>query len=126
MSEFSKTMRQIEADTKRIQKENQEWDREFKKVISTRSKAKQYEQNDKLDLAIKTYLENITYCQSSGRMNKINTFAHDIERVIILYGKTKQTENLIDFLKINIEKYKNFDNAENWKKRLEKLTKHEN
>lgn len=126
MSEFSKTMRQIEADTKRIQKENQEWDREFKKVISTRSKAKQYEQNDKLDLAIKTYLENITYCQSSGRMNKINTFAHDIERVIILYGKTKQTENLIDFLKINIEKYNNFDKAENWKKKLEKLTKHEN
>lgn len=114
-------MKYIEAETKKNQKENAEFTKEFNKAMSIRSKAKQYEQNDKLDLAIKTYLENITYCQSNTRLNRINHFLHDIERVIILYGKTKQTENLIEFLKINIEKYKNFYLAENWKKRLEKL-----
>ena len=121
MSDFTKTMTFIKAETKRIQNENSEWQKEFNKAMSIRAKAKKHEKEENIDLAIKTYIENIAFCQSSSRINKINHFAHDIERVIILYGKTKQNKKLIEFLKINIENYNNFDMAEKWKKRLEKL-----
>lgn len=114
-------LKQIKRDTIALQKENKEFSNEHSKVCRKRENAKKLEKLEKYDLAINTYLENIDFCRKSTRINMINIYLQDIERVIILYGKTKQTELLIEFLEDNINRYKSLAFVDKWKSKLIKL-----
>lgn len=114
-------LKQIKLNTMILQKENKEFDREHSQVCKKRDSAEKLEKLEKYNSAINTYLENINFCRNSTRVNKVNIYLHDIERVIILYGKTKQTELLIEFLEDNINRYKTLPFVEKWKSKLIKL-----
>jgi len=58
--------------------------------------------------------------ESSSKLN-ISNYVHDIERVIVIYSKTKEYELLIPFLKSVIEKYSINNEANKWQIRLAKL-----
>jgi tetratricopeptide (TPR) repeat protein len=71
--------------------------------------------------ALALYLFSIERGEQSKLLN-INNYANDIERVIILYGRTKQKEFLIQFLEEKLKKYPDFRDAKDWAVRLTKLT----
>lgn len=110
----------LKKETERLQNENKEWQNNFNDIISLRQKAQKFEKENKLKDAISTYLQSIEYGEKNSKMSIFN-YAFDIERVIILYSKLKQTDLLIDFLKDNIQKYSDFQDAKKWAVRLSKL-----
>ena len=119
--DFSEFGKELDRETKKLEAESRIWEKEFRHAMSEREKAHEYEKLNKPELAISTYLENINYCQSSKKINGISTYAHDINRVIILYGKTGQKELLKEFLTENIALHPEMRGIEKWKDRLAKL-----
>jgi tetratricopeptide (TPR) repeat protein len=107
-------------DLERLQSENKIWEKDFNAIISLRQNALQLEKEKKLEEAIEAYLSSIRIGEDSVKLN-INNYAHDIDRLIVLYSKTKQTEILNEFLNDKISKYPNFNGAKNWIVRLSKL-----
>jgi tetratricopeptide (TPR) repeat protein len=108
-------------DTEALHKQNEAWSKEFHNLGSLRDKARQYEKEQRFMDAIALYLDSIEKGEQSKLLNIYN-YAHDIERVIILYGKTKQKELLIEFLEEKLGKYPDFHDAKDWAVRLTKLT----
>lgn len=122
-NKFAQFEKQLKLETKKIEAENRLWEKEYRILGSRSEKAKKYEKEEKFELAISTYLENIEYSKSNVRMNNISYIARDIERVIILYGKIGEKELLKKFLSENISFYPKFQGVEKWKVRLSKLSK---
>lgn len=118
---MQKQFDKLKKETERLQNENREWKNNFDNIISLRQKAQQYEKENKINDAIETYLQSIDFGEKNTKLS-INNYAHDIERVIILYSKLKQTNLLIDFLNYNLEKYPDYQDARKWAVRLSKLT----
>lgn len=112
---------EFETKLKELQHENKAWAKDFNHIIALREKAAQFEKNQEYSNAIKTYIESIEFGEKSVKLSFSN-YGHDIERVIILYGKTKQTEKQIEFLKRMINTYLSIQDADKWKIRLSKLT----
>jgi len=110
----------LKKETERLQKENNAWSVDFNKIIALRQKAKEFEQLNKIEEAISVYLQSIEFGESSAKLN-INNYAHDIDRVIILYSKTKQQETLKRFLENKIDLYPDFQDTKKWAVRLSKL-----
>jgi tetratricopeptide (TPR) repeat protein len=108
-------------DLEALQAHNEAWSKEFHDLGSLREKARQYEKEQRFMEAIALYLFSIERGEQSKLLNIYN-YAYDIERVIILYGKTKQKEMLIQFLEEKLEKYPDFREAKDWAVRLTKLT----
>ena len=106
--------------TEELQKENQKWEFEFNKLTALRQKAIEFEKKGQNNDALEFYHKSIELGESSTKLN-INNFSHDIERVIIIYSKTKNYELLIPFLQRVIEKYPNFQEIKKWQIRLAKL-----
>ena len=100
-NKFEQFEKELKIETKKIEAENRLWEKEYIILGNRSEKAKKNEKEEKFELAISTYLENIEYSRSNQRMNKISYIARDIERVIILYGKTGQKEKLKNFLEEN-------------------------
>jgi|SRR5665647_316364 len=111
----------LKRETDRLRHENEVWQKEFNYIINLREQATKFDKLGKNTEAIEIFLKSIDYGSNSNRLN-INNFAHDIERVIILYGKTKQIETQITFLKKIINTYSNYQDIDKWKVRLSKLT----
>jgi len=122
-NKFEQFEKELKIETKKIEAENRLWEKEYRILGNRSEKAKKNEKEEKFELAISTYLENIEYSRSNQRMNKISYIARDIERVIILYGKTGQKEKLKNFLEENINHYPTKRGIEKWEKRLSKLNK---
>lgn len=108
-------------DTEALQAQNDAWSKEFHDLGYLRGQARQFEKEQRFIEAIDIYLNSIERGEQSKLLNIYN-YAHDIERVIILYGKTKQKELLIQFLKEKIEMYPDFRDTKDWAVRLTKLT----
>ena len=87
--------------------------REIKNII-------RLEKEEKLHEAIDLYLKSIEFGEQSNRLN-INNYAHDIERVVVLFGKTKQKDKLIEFLKRIISAYPDYSDVKKWAVRLSKF-----
>ena len=121
MDEFTRYEKQIAKELKDAERENKLWKKEFDSICIRRSEAKNHELNKNYYKSIELYLQNISVCQNSSRINKIHHFAHDINRVIILFGKTKENELLKNFLNELLTKYPTWFDADKWKSRLEKL-----
>lgn len=111
----------LKKEAAEIKAKSKVWEKEFSKTISFRNKAQQLEKRGMLDKAIFSYLEAINYGEENDNLNIYN-YSFDIDRVIILYGKTKQKKILINFLRDKIAKYEEIYDTKDWSLRLEKLT----
>lgn len=121
LKEFSR----LESETERLRTENENWSKSFNVVCTKRTEAEKLEKSGDLNSAMSLYMENIEYCKHDRYVNKLVNYAHDIERVIILLGKMKQTERLISFLNECISKYPDYCDIGKWKIRLSKLERDE-
>lgn len=110
----------LKKETERLQRENSAWQIDFNKIIALRQNAKELEQLNKIEEAISVYLESIEFGELRPKLN-ISNYAHDINRVIILYSKIKQYETLKMFLQDKINLYPDFQDVKNWAVRLSKL-----
>jgi hypothetical protein len=110
----------LKSETERLQKENNAWQIDFDKIIALRQKAKELEQQNKTEEAISVYLQSIAFGEFSPKLNICN-YAHDINRVIILYSRIKEHETLKRFIQDKINLYPDFQDAKNWAVRLSKL-----
>lgn len=113
---------ELKQKTQELKASNIEWGKHSSKIISLREKAIELERNKKNEEAIKVYLESIGFGEESKRLS-IYHYAHDINRVIILYSKGRKLELLKEFLNRNIYKYPDYNRIEKWKVRLSKLDK---
>jgi tetratricopeptide (TPR) repeat protein len=110
----------LKKETEKLQAENKAWEIEFNQTVSSRQKAQKLEKENKLDEALSVYLQSIERDESSKKLIIYN-FAYDIDRVIVLYGKTKQKEKLNTFLEEKINNYQDFRGVQDWMVRLSKL-----
>ncbi len=110
----------IKRETEILQSENKKWEKEFNNTISSREKALQLEKEGKILEALDVYLQSIELDEKSNKLTIYN-YAFDIDRVIILYGKTKQKEKLKAFLEDKVNKHKNYNRVNEWMVRLSKL-----
>jgi len=108
--------------TEKLRADNKAWESDFNKVISLRKQAQDLEKDKELQKAIEVYIVSIKTGEESEKLNFKN-YAFDIERVIILLGKTKQTDFLKEFLREKIEKYPTVKESDKWRERLLKLEK---
>lgn len=119
-AEIKEIAKDLDGALKKIRAENKAWKSSFNEGINLRQHGQELEKQNDLENAIKVYLKAVNEGESDPRLHIYN-YAYDIERVIILYSKTKQTELLMQFLREKIEKYPDFGDAEKWKARLIKL-----
>jgi hypothetical protein len=101
--------------------QNAALEKEFKELREFMDKALELEKTGNFKEAIVFHLKAIEYGEQSKRLNFSN-YGYSIERIIILFGKTKQKDKLICFLQSNIENYKDAD-VSDWSIRLSKLQK---
>ena len=113
--------RKMENEIKEMQTERSNWDKSFEIVCSRRNRANDLEKNNDFQSAINLYLENIDYCKRDKYVNNLNNYVHDIDRIIILYGKLKLNEELKSFLENVISEYPKYEGVSKWKIRLSKL-----
>lgn len=119
-NEFLKEYDDLKDELEKLQNQNRGWEKEFNKIISAREKAQQLERENNLLEALEVYLESIRSNENSDKMTIYN-YAFDIDRVIILYGKTKQKEKLKIFLEEKIRRHNNYNRVNEWIVRLSKL-----
>ena len=119
--EIINSLEELKKETDGLKQENDAWQKEFNYIIKLREKATKLDKTGKNREAINIYLKSIDYGENSNRLNILN-YAYDIERVIILYGKTKQVEKQIAFLKKIINTYFDYHDIDKWKIRLSKFT----
>lgn len=106
--------------TEELRKKNEDWQKEFSKLIEIRNIATDLEKENKTEEALKHYLKAIELGESSSKLN-INNYVHDIDRVIIIYSKNKNNKLLVPFLQRMIEKYPEIKEASKWQIRLAKV-----
>lgn len=113
--------RKMENEIKEMQEERSNWDKSFEIICSRRSRANDFEKNDDFQSAINLYLENIDYCKKDKYVNNLSNYVHDIDRIIILYGKMKHDDELKSFLENLISEYSKYEGVSKWKIKLAKL-----
>lgn len=120
-TEIINSIEDLKRETDKLREENAAWQKEFNHIIKLREEATAFEKLGKHTEAIKRFQDSITYGENSERLN-ISNYAHDIERVIILFGKTKQDDKQKMFLENAIKNYPDFPDVDKWKIRLSKIT----
>lgn len=113
-------MEDLKRKTEELKKENNKWEQDFNKLISNREKAQKFEKEKRLEEALLTYKDSIQFAEKSTKL-QYNNFVFDIQRVIIILSKTKQTDSLSEFLREKIEKYPRKKETDKWKERFKKL-----
>ncbi|KKL28819.1 hypothetical protein LCGC14_2371330 [marine sediment metagenome] len=119
----SKNYSELKQKTQELKTQNKKWEEDSRKLISFRNKGSELEKKKQFQEAIKVYLESIKFGEEETNRLHIYTYSHNIERVIILYSKTKQFDLLKEFLKKYIEKYPEYNKIGKWYERLSKLEK---
>lgn len=118
--DLPRSREELKRKAEELRLENKKWEQEFNKLISYREKAQKLEKEKKLKEALLTYKDTIHFGENSTKL-QFNNFVFDIQRVIIILSKTKQTDLLSEFLKEKIKEYPGKKETDNWKKRLNKL-----
>ena len=119
--EIIKSYEKLKNETDRLRNENDLWQKDFNKMLEFRDKATGFEKADKLSEAIEFYLKSVDFGEKSAKLS-INNYSHDIERIIILYGKIKEPENQVLFLQKVISNYPDYRDVKKWAVRLSKLS----
>lgn len=115
-----KNYAELKSRTIELKKANEEWQKEFNKLIQLRNKATDLEEQNKQEEALEVYLKAIEFGESNSKL-KINNYIHDIERVITIHSKTKNDELIIPFLQRIIQRYPEVNESKKWQIRLAKL-----
>lgn len=110
----------LKRKTEELRKANDDWQKEFSKLIEIRNIATALEKENKKEEALEKYLKAIELGESSSKLN-INNYLHDIDRVIIIYSKNNNTKLLVPFLQRMIKKYPEVKEVNKWQIRLAKL-----
>jgi tetratricopeptide (TPR) repeat protein len=118
-------IKQNENEIRKLKIQNASWQKDFNTVINLRNKALLFEKEGKLQDAIEQYCKSISYGEESRNLN-LNNYAHDIERLIILYNKTKQREKLVDLLERLVIKYSDSRYFEKWSNKLSSVNSDKN
>jgi tetratricopeptide (TPR) repeat protein len=122
--DFAKAMRddfeQTKKEVEKLQADNASWQKDFDTIINFRRKASSLEKEGKLHEAIEEYSKSVLFGEASLHSN-LNNYAHDIDRLFVLYNKTKQKSVLADFLEQLISKYPNYRDAQKWAVRLSSI-----
>lgn len=119
--EVINSCQKLKNETDRIRTENELWHTDFKKLLDFRNKATGLEKSGKFSMAIDSYLNAVDFGEKSTKL-AINNYSHDVDRIVILYGKIKETENQISFLQRVISTYPDYRDVKKWAVRLSKLT----
>lgn len=90
-------------------------------IHSLKERARSFEKRKLFHEAISVYLVAIEQGIMNSRL-RLSDYEQCIDRVIVLYGKTRQKENLKAFLKEQISMYPDYRSIGYWKKRLLKLS----
>lgn len=122
-SQIIDSYEKLNQETDRIRAENKLWQNDYNKIIELSNKASYFEKLGQIQEAIELYHKAVDFGEKSEKLS-INNYAHDIERVIILYGKIKDKNNQIAFLQRVIETYPEYRNVKKWLVRLTKLIGH--
>lgn len=109
-------------ETAELQAESRAWEKEFSSLMGDRAKASRLEKEGKLFEAISEYEQCVEEGISSSRF-RIYNYAHDIDRLSILYRKTKQIDKEVAFLERMIVLHPEYSDILKWKERLEKAKK---
>lgn len=104
----------------KLQAASKKWGVELNKIHQLRTIAQEFEKKKMLPEAIAAYQESILFGRNNESLN-LSNYVFDIERVIILYSKTKQKMVLFQFLSEIISLYPSYRDIEKWKIRLQKL-----
>jgi tetratricopeptide (TPR) repeat protein len=110
----------LKAQVDKINEEHASWEKEFSILRSLTEKARMLEKEGNLDEAENFYLQAIEFGEKNDKFG-LNNYYYDINRLIIIYSKTKQTEKLRNFLEENIAKYSGSNDVKEWFVRLSKV-----
>lgn len=119
-AEIDRMYNDAERGLAEIQNKRNVFEKEHTKILELRQEARDCEKMLQYDKAISLYEQSVLFGELSDNM-KLNMYSFDIERLIILYGKTKQIDILKDFLTENIKKYPRSQDAKKWRERLKKI-----
>jgi len=119
--EIINSYEKLKNETDRLRNENDLCQKDFNKMLGFRNKATDFEKTGKLSEAINFYLKSVAFGENSAKLS-INNYSHDIERIIILYGKIKESENQVLFLQKVISNYHDYRDVNKWAVRLSKLS----
>lgn len=108
---------QWEIEAAKLQAYDKDWEREFSSLSEDRDKASKLEKEGDLFGAIVEYEQCLNKCMSSSKFNICN-FAYDINRLAILYRKTKQIDKEIDLLTEMINQFNDYEDVVKWEIRL--------
>lgn len=106
-------------ETAELQAESKVWEKEFSSLMGERAKASKFEKEGQLFEAISEYEQCVEEGISSPRF-RIYNYAHDIDRLAILYRKTKQINKEVTFLERMIALHPEYTDRHKWKDRLTK------
>ncbi|MBN2890687.1 MAG: hypothetical protein JXL97_02360 [Bacteroidales bacterium] len=106
--------------TKKTDNRNK-WESDFSNYQELIKEAKSYEDLNNWESAIKMYEEALRFGKQ-GSLNICN-FAHCIDRLLILYRRTKQRDKEIELLLNSLEENKEWEHStyDKWNERLTKL-----
>lgn len=110
----------LKTKTEQLQKENEYNAIIFEYYREHVNNGKRYESDKNYEKAIEQYRLGLDYAVKEPTL-KINNFSKSIHRLIILYGKTNQYEDLKNLLEESISNYPDYRDVGDWKTRLEKL-----
>lgn len=105
----------------KVKQDTETWNAKYNIISNMRLKAIDLEKSGALQEAINTYIKSIKLCNADPEFDGFSFTGYAINRVIILYYKTKQIDLLKQFLEYNINKYPDHAYIEGWDIRLEKL-----
>lgn len=116
-------VRVLKSEIDRMEKEQKNdvsFGKSFQSSLDGRNKATALEKSGDLYAAISAYEE----CVQEGKSNSsltIYNYAHDVDRLAILYRKTKQKDKEITLLTDMIKLNPKFNGIDKWKERLNRL-----
>ncbi|AVM53353.1 hypothetical protein JN06_01391 [Bacteroides zoogleoformans] len=116
-------VRVLKSEIDRMEKElknDVSFGQSFQSSLDGRNKATALEKSGDLYAAISAYEE----CVQEGKSNSsltIYNYAHDVDRLAILYRKTKQKDKEITLLTDMIKLNPKFNGIDKWKERLNRL-----
>lgn len=113
---------QLRNDVARARAENAAWKNDFSSTMGDRAMASRMEKESRIGDAIVEYEKCVERGMASSQFNIYN-YAHDIDRLAILYRKTKQLDKEISFLERMIDTHRNYEGSVKWKERLKKAKK---
>lgn len=103
-----------------LKAENERYYTILRYISEIRQNAITYEKQNDIENALSSYYQCIEIAEKEKKTNIAN-FAHDIERISMIYSKQKKFIEAYQILEKYINLYPNFHYSKAWIERVEKL-----